>query len=118
MMITAKEHSEKQKNTILNAKEDELVYLALFWVNGLSVNGGSEYKEDYYSICQKLEIVNPREYHENWKIFENVGIMEQDGGSEYISKIGVINLEKCFSDPRISRIFDFVKETDKIWKGY
>lgn len=116
--VSAKEYGERQQNIILSAQDDELVYLALFWINGLSVNGGSEYEEDYYAICKKLEISNPKEYFKNWAKFEFVGILEQDGGSEYVSKIGSINIEKCLSDPRVKQIFDFVKDADRKWKGY
>ena len=118
MTESAKEYGERQQNIILTAQDDELIYLALFFINGVSINSGSEYEEDYYSICKRLEICNPKEYNKIWNKFEAVGILEQDGGSNYISEIGTYNIAKCLSDSRVDQIFKFVKDTDRIWKGY
>ena len=112
-MITAKEYGKKQSETILNADDDELVYLALFWINRLSVNHGSEYKEYYYSICNKLGITKPRKFNSNLKKFEDVGILEQDGGSLYVEKNAIKNIELSLSDKRVSQIFKFIEENSE-----
>ena len=108
-MTTRLELIEKQTKYICNVNDDELVYLALFWVNGLSVNQGDEWKDDYYSFCKDLGIKDPKEFHMHWIQLSELGILEGDGGSEYITRAGKETVDNSISIPRINKIFNLIK---------
>jgi hypothetical protein len=97
--------------------DDELIYLALYWVNGMSVTQGGEWEKDYYLLCKKAGITTPKEFNAHWIPLRDVGILEGNGGSEYITIDGNESIEISQRDPRIKKIFDLVKDSDRLWTG-
>lgn len=104
----SRENIDAAIQKIESLSSEELLFLAIWYYYGISFNAGDEYIEIYKQFHDTYKIPPKIDFDDLFSKFYTNGILDADGGSEYLSELYMMAFEKCIQDN--DKINDFFCE--------
>ncbi len=108
----------KQMGYIEDLKTDGLLFLSFWYEYRWSCNGGDEWKRDYEHLCELKKIKEPTDFEDFFsQVTGDYGIVEMDGGSQWLSDPGIAAIERSLDNWRLRELLFYVHNFEDKWDG-